>query len=94
MSSNSLEHKHPIKLNKLKNLPRKHLNKNLKHYYRYCFFEKNHVVFEKNCNFFSSYIDPLLTNLKQSGVGCHMNNVYMGALSYADVTLLSPSIRG
>ena len=31
----------------------------------------------------------------QSGVGCHMNNVYMRALSYADdVTLLSQSIRG
>ena len=35
------------------------------------------------------------TELKQSGYGCHINNTYMGALSYADDIILScPSIRG
>ena len=33
--------------------------------------------------------------LKGSGYGCHINNMFVGALGYADdVTLLSPSIRG
>ena len=32
--------------------------------------------------------------LKQSGYGCHINNTYMGVLSYADDIILScPSIR-
>ena len=45
--------------------------------------------------FFGLYIDPLLLALKKSQIGCHMNNVYMGALSYADdITLICPSIRG
>ena len=45
--------------------------------------------------FFSLYIDPLLLTLKKSQIGCHMNNVYMGALSYADdITIICPSIRG
>ena len=41
------------------------------------------------------YIDNLLIKLKQSGYGCHVDNVIMGALSYADdITLLSPSLHG
>ena len=45
--------------------------------------------------FFSLYIDPLLLALKKSQIGCHMNNVYMGALSYADdITIICPGIRG
>ena len=41
------------------------------------------------------YIDGLFTELKQSGYGCHINNTYMWALSYADDIILScPSIRG
>ena len=45
--------------------------------------------------FFSLYIDPLLLALKKSQIGCHMNNVYMGALSYADdITIICPNIRG
>ena len=31
---------------------------------------------------FKLYIDGLLIRLQKSGVGCHMNNIYMGALSY------------
>lgn len=45
--------------------------------------------------FFSLYIDPLLTELSKSGYGCHIKNVYMGALAYADdITLICPSISG
>ena len=45
--------------------------------------------------FFSIYIDPLLLQLRNLGYGCHLNGVYMGALSYADdITLIAPSIRG
>ena len=36
-------------------------------------------------------IDGLFTELKQSGYGCHINNKYMGALSYADDIILSCS---
>ena len=44
---------------------------------------------------FTLYIDGLFTELKQSGYGCHINNTYMGALSYAeDIILSCPSIRG
>ena len=44
---------------------------------------------------FTLYIDKLLINLKLSGVGCFLNNTYIGALSYADdITLLCRSIRG
>ena len=45
--------------------------------------------------FFSIYIDPLLLQLRNSGYCCHLNGVYMGALSYADdITLIAPSIGG
>ena len=45
--------------------------------------------------FFSLYIDPLLLALNKSQIGCHMNNVYMGTLSYTDdITIIYPSIRG
>ena len=38
-------------------------------------------------------IDGLLIRLQKSGVGCHMNNIYMGALSYADdITISCPSL--
>ena len=44
---------------------------------------------------FSLYIDPLLLELKRSGIGCHINGTYMGVLSYADdITLSCPSIWG
>ena len=39
------------------------------------------------------FIDRLLLHLQRSGLGCHINNTYMGALSYADdITLISPSL--
>ena len=46
-------------------------------------------------NFFSLYINPLLLELKRSGIGCHINGTYVGVLSYADdITLSCPSIWG
>ena len=45
--------------------------------------------------FFSIFVHPLLLQLRNSGYGCHLNGVYMGALSYADdLTLADPSIGG
>ena len=42
---------------------------------------------------FNLYIDRLLVILKNSGLGCHINGTYMGALSYADdITLSCPSV--
>ena len=44
---------------------------------------------------FNLYIDNLLTLLKQSGIGCHINGMYMGALGNADgITLSCPSLYG
>ena len=44
---------------------------------------------------FNLYIDRLLVTLKNSGLGCHINGTYMGALSYADdITLSCPSVYG
>ena len=43
---------------------------------------------------FYLYIDRLLLCLQRSGSGCHISNTYMGALSYADDTLISPSLYG
>jgi len=41
---------------------------------------------------FCVYTDALLNALKKCKVGCHIHNLYAGALSYADdVTLLAPS---
>ena len=40
-------------------------------------------------------IEKLLLELKGSGYRFHINNIFVGALCYADdITLLSPSIRG
>ena len=44
---------------------------------------------------FTIYIDRLLILLRDSGVGCKIDNCYTGAISYADdITLSCPSIRG
>ena len=44
---------------------------------------------------FNLYLDNLLISLKQSGLGCHINGTYMGALGYADdITLTCPSLYG
>ena len=39
---------------------------------------------------FSLYIDDLLMELAESGVGCHWDGLFVGALAY-DLTLLAPS---
>ena len=40
------------------------------------------------------YMDGLLNELQQNGVGCHMGKVFAGAFAYADDTiLLSPSVQ-
>ena len=44
---------------------------------------------------FNLYIDRLLLCLQRSGLGCHISNTYMGALSYTDdIKLISPSLYG
>jgi hypothetical protein len=44
---------------------------------------------------FSIYIDGLLCKLRDSGIGCHVGNYYMGCLAYADdVVLLCPTRSG
>ena len=41
--------------------------------------------------FFSIYIDDLLVQLRKSGVGCHIGDVFYGAAGYADdIVLLAP----
>ena len=41
---------------------------------------------------FCVYIDGLLQRLYDSGVGCYIGNVFVGALAYADyVVLLAPT---
>ena len=37
---------------------------------------------------FTVYVDDILSNLKKSGLGCHVNEVYVGCLMYADDLLL------
>ncbi len=42
---------------------------------------------------FGIYIDELLSRLKTAGYGCHIGNVFVGALGYADdIVLLVPTI--
>ena len=44
---------------------------------------------------FGIYMDELLLELKNSGVGCYIGNYYCGAYGYADdIILLCPSITG
>ena len=44
---------------------------------------------------FAVSVDSLLGRLEQSGVGCHIDGHFVGALSYADdVTLVAPSRSG
>ena len=41
---------------------------------------------------FTVYVDDLLTELENKGVGCYWNNHFVGALCYADdIALLAPS---
>ena len=42
---------------------------------------------------FTDYIDKLLTRLRESGVGCHIDGVFASAFGYADdIVLLAPSL--
>ena len=44
---------------------------------------------------FGVYIDELLQNLKDNGVGCYIGDYYCGAFGYADdIILLCPSVTG
>ena len=44
---------------------------------------------------YNLYTDNLLTQLKQSGLGCYIEHVFSGALGYADdLVLLAPSLHG
>ena len=44
---------------------------------------------------FSIYVDDLLEKLKNSGIGCHIGHIFVGALGYADdLILLCPSVVG
>ena len=44
---------------------------------------------------FSVYIDQLFADLRQSTYGCYINNIFYGAVAYADdITLLSPTREG
>ena len=42
--------------------------------------------------FWSVYLDPLFSQLREAGVGCHVAGLYMGVVGYADdLLLLAPS---
>ena len=44
---------------------------------------------------FGIYIDEMLIKLKNSGLGCHIGHVFMGALAYADdLVLMAPTMYG
>ena len=44
---------------------------------------------------FCVYLDTLLVELREAGVGCHVGGQYVGAFGYADdVTLLAPTRQG
>ena len=44
---------------------------------------------------FNIYLYNILFLWKKSGIGCHMNGMYMAALGYAnDITLTWPSLYG
>ena len=42
--------------------------------------------------FWSVYMDPLLKKLRRLGVGCHVGNVFLGVMAYADdLVLVAPN---
>ena len=42
--------------------------------------------------FWSLYLDPLLGQLREAGVGCHIAGLFVGVVGYADdLLLLAPS---
>jgi hypothetical protein len=43
--------------------------------------------------FFAIYVDVLLEQLREKGMGCHIGHEFVGAVSYADdLTLLAPTV--
>ena len=43
-------------------------------------------------NFFSLYVNDLLIMLKKSGIGCHIDSLFLGAIMFADdLALVAPS---
>ena len=45
--------------------------------------------------FYCLYIDDLVTILTEIGVGCHLKNIFLSVLLYADdMALVSPSLKG
>ena len=41
---------------------------------------------------FSLYLDKILVELRELGIGCHMNGLFTGAFIYADdITIIAPS---
>ncbi len=60
-------------------------------------FEKVHSVKQGGvlfANFVSIYLFELLLILKKSGIGCHIGNVFVAGLAYADdVTLICPTLK-
>ena len=47
-----------------------------------------------SCHSFNLYIDPLLIQRSNSGYGYYITDIYARAISYADITLLCPSVWG
>ena len=46
-------------------------------------------------DFYSIYVDDLLSKLERSGKGCFVNLIFAAALFYADdMAIMSPSIKG
>ena len=44
---------------------------------------------------YSIYVADLITQLKHSGAGCYIQNLFAAALLYADdIAILAPSLRG
>ena len=42
--------------------------------------------------FWSIYLDPLIKELRQKGIGCHVANMFVGVVAYADdLVLLAPN---
>ena len=44
--------------------------------------------------FFNLYLDPMLIELRNSQIGCHINNVCIGALAYADDVTIVQTYEG
>ena len=61
-------------------------------FYKFSVFSYSHGVKQSGVIspiFFNLYLDPMLIRLRESRIGCHINNVFTGALAYADdVTII------